>query len=410
MVEKAQPVVQTVGLCKTFRDFWHRPRVQAVQDLNLEIQPGEVFGLLGPNGSGKTTTIKMLLGLLYPTRGRISVFGKPPSDVSVKARIGFLPEESYLYPFLVGHETLDFYGRLFQLPARVRRERTERLLDMVGLRHEAKRRIGEYSKGMARRIGLAQALINDPEFLILDEPTSGLDPIGARQIKDVIRTLGRKGKTILLSSHILADVEDVCDRVMILYGGQERAAGDINELLRRGDATQITAPALSEATIRKVRDLIRRSENKELLDVSNPRVKLEDFFLRIVEEAQAANIVTSGARLGGGVPEFLKKAADVTTSDVVSSLVGAAERETQQSVIESPSESVLEPEPVDEVVEELLSAGSPTEDGPCALDVAASTQPERNAGSASTSADARVIDELLGRGDDDVGPASEKRT
>ncbi len=410
MAEKAQPVVQTVGLCKTFRDFWRRPRVQAVQDLNLEIRPGEVFGLLGPNGSGKTTTIKMLLGLLYPTRGRISVFGKPPTDVSVKARIGFLPEESYLYEFLVAHETLDYYGRLFQLPARVRRERTERLLDMVGLRHEAKRRIGEYSKGMARRIGLAQALINDPEFLILDEPTSGLDPIGARQIKDVIRTLGRKGKTILLSSHILADVEDVCDRVLILYGGQERAAGDINELLRRGDATQITAPALSEATIQKVRDLIQRSENKELLDVSNPRVKLEDFFLRIVEEAQAANIVTSGARLGGEVPEFLKKATDVTTSDVVSSLVGAAERETQRPVIEAPPESVAEPEPVAEVVEELLSAGSTAEDEPCALDAAASTQPGRDAGSATAGADARVIDELLGRRDDDVGPASEKRT
>jgi ABC-2 type transport system ATP-binding protein len=171
MAERKLPVVQTAGLCKTFRDFWRRPRVDAVKDLNLEIRPGEVFGLLGPNGSGKTTTIKMLLGLLYPTKGRISVFGKAPTDVSVKARIGFLPEESYLYRFLVAHETLDYYGRLFRLPRHARRERCERLLDMVGLAHEAKRPVGEYSKGMARRIGLAQALINDPEFLILDEPT-----------------------------------------------------------------------------------------------------------------------------------------------------------------------------------------------------------------------------------------------
>ncbi|MFQ5462102.1 MAG: ABC transporter ATP-binding protein, partial [Phycisphaerae bacterium] len=231
MAQRKPPVVHTAGLCKTFKDFWRRPRAEAVKDLNLEIQPGEVFGLLGPNGSGKTTTIKMLLGLLYPTSGRISVFGSAPTDVAVKARIGFLPEESYLYRFLVAGETLDYFGRLFRLPGRIRTERTERLLDMVGLRQEAKRPVGEYSKGMARRIGLAQALINDPELLILDEPTSGLDPIGARQIKDVIRELGRKGKTILLSSHMLADVEDVCDRVVILYGGQQMASGDTDDLL-----------------------------------------------------------------------------------------------------------------------------------------------------------------------------------
>ena len=408
MVDKAQPVVATVGLCKTFRDFWHRPRVQEVQDLNLDIRPGEVFGLLGPNGSGKTTTIKMLLGLLYPTKGRISVFGKPPTDVSIKSRIGFLPEESYLYPFLVAHETLDFYGRLFQLPARVRRERTERLLDMVGLRHEAKRRIGEYSKGMARRIGLAQALINDPEFLILDEPTSGLDPIGARQIKDVIRSLGRMGKTILLSSHILADVEDVCDRVMILYGGQERAAGDIDELLRRGDVTQITAPALSEATIEKVRALIQRSENKDLLEVSNPRVKLEDFFLRIVEEAQAANIVTSGARMGGGMPEFLEKATEITTHDVVSSLVGAAEKDARRATTASQPVPVAAPEPVAKVVEELLSAAADSDEEPDSTDTTESAQPRTEARKGPTGADSSVIDELLGRSNDGDGRASEK--
>lgn len=353
IADRHQPVVQTAGLCKTFKDFWRRPRVEAVKDLNLEIKPGEVFGLLGPNGSGKTTTIKMLLGLLYPTRGRISIFGKPPTDVSVKNRLGFLPEESYLYRFLVAEETLDFFGRLFRLPARVRHDRTERLLDMVGLRHEAKRPVGEYSKGMARRIGLAQALINDPEFLILDEPTSGLDPIGARQIKDVIRTLGNKGKTILLSSHVLADVEDVCDRVTILYGGQQRAAGDIDELLSQTDMTQLTAPHLQAKTIEEVRALVARLEQRDVLTVSHPRMKLEDFFLKIVEEARAANIRTSGARAGGAVPDFLQKAAQTPTEEVVQSLILSATVQIEPTPVQIP-EKAAAPKPSQEFLDELL--------------------------------------------------------
>ncbi len=404
MVERTLPVAQTAGLCKTFKDFWRRPHVEAVKDLDLQIQPGEVFGLLGPNGSGKTTTIKMLLGLLYPTKGRISVFGKPPTDVSVKARIGFLPEESYLYRFLVAHETLDYFGRLFRLPKRIRAERSDRLLDMVGLRHEAKRRVGEYSKGMARRIGLAQALINDPEFLILDEPTTGLDPIGARQIKDVIHELGRKGKTILLSSHILADVEDVCDRVTILYGGQQRAAGDISELLRKTDATQITAPQLSAETIAKVRDLIQRLEQKDILEVSHPRVRLEDFFLRIVHEAQAANVRTSGARAGGDIPEFLQKAAESTAQDVVDSLVSAA---TQRVATPAPAPPRPKDEPTRQVIEQLL--------GETREEVAASSEaqpePKRpkagpivpDEGGPPRNADAAVIEGLLRREDTEAG-------
>jgi ABC-2 type transport system ATP-binding protein len=402
MAKRALPVVQTAGLCKTFKDFWRRPHVVAVKDLDLEIRPGEVFGLLGPNGSGKTTTIKMLLGLLYPTRGRISVFGKPPTDVAVKARIGFLPEESYLYRFLVAHETLDYYGRLFRLPRRIRKERSDRLLDMVGLRHEAKRRVGEYSKGMARRIGLAQALINDPEFLILDEPTSGLDPIGARQIKDVIRDLGRKGKTILLSSHILADVEDVCDRVTILYGGEQRAAGDISALLRKKDETQITTPSLSEQTIAKVRDLIQRLEKKDILDVSNPRVRLEEFFLRIVEEAQASNVHTSGARAGGEIPDFLRKPVEPTPQDVVDSLVTAASRDGKpQPDLTPPPETA--PEPPREVIEQLLESGAEEVAAPTAGDVereaceAQTAEPDRPR--VPRSADTDVISELLGRRD-----------
>ncbi|MHC5108526.1 MAG: ABC transporter ATP-binding protein [Planctomycetota bacterium] len=406
MTERKLPVVQTAGLCKTFRDFWLRPKVEAVKDLNMEIRPGQVFGLLGPNGSGKTTTIKMLLGLLYPTKGRISLFGKAPTDVSVKSRIGFLPEESYLYRFLVAHETLDYFGSLFRLPGRIRKERAERLLDMVGLKHEAKRPVGEYSKGMARRIGLAQALINDPEFLILDEPTSGLDPIGARQIKDVIRDLGRKGKTILLSSHMLGDVEDVCDRVAILYGGREMQSGTIDELLRVEDRTQITMPRISDSTLDQIRNLLTDKEKKELLEVSHPRQKLESLFLQIVEQAQKKNIQTSGARAAGAVPEFLKKATQETTDEFVSSLVEASAKpapvfEQQPVAAVTPANGVSE-----EVLSHLMEpeqSGADTEssepESPADVSAPAADEKTDEESSPTIDADAGVMDALLGGGD-----------
>jgi len=285
MVQANDNVVTTARLTKVFRDFWLREKVTAVADLDLDIRPREVFGLLGPNGSGKSTTLKMILGLLFPTRGRISVFGRGPRDVAVKRRIGFLPEESYLYPFLNARETLEFYGRLFRQPRQERRRRVDMLLEMVGLAGVAYRRVGEYSKGMQRRVGLAQALINDPDLLILDEPTAGMDPVGTRQFKDLIRTLGHRGKTVILSSHLLADVEDVCDRVSILYGGRQRAVGEVSELLARQDRTQITVEDLDEPTLDRVRQVLR-SAGKDIVHVAAPRERLEDLFLRIVGEAR----------------------------------------------------------------------------------------------------------------------------
>jgi ABC-2 type transport system ATP-binding protein len=298
-------VIDAVGLTKVFRDFWRRARVCAVNDLDLDIRPGEVFGLLGPNGSGKSTTIKMILGLLRPTRGHVAVFGRPPDDVRTKARIGYLPEESYLYRFLNARETLDYYGTLFRLGRPERRRRTEELLEMVGLRSAARRPVGEYSKGMARRIGLAQALINDPDLLILDEPTSGLDPIGAKLVKDIILRLGRAfKKTILLSSHLLADVEEVCDRVTILYGGRIQESGKLEDILSRRDMLQITCERLGPETLDQLTQLIERREGKTVT-VSTPRDRLESLFLRIVDRAREQRLETAGSAPVGAIAGFL---------------------------------------------------------------------------------------------------------
>ena len=296
--------IACAGVTKVFRDFWMRPRVRAVENVNLEVRRGEIYGLLGPNGSGKSTTIKMLLGLLQPTAGRIAVLGKRPKDVEIKRQIGYLPEESYLYRFLSGRETLDYYGRLFRLDRRARRERIAMLLDMVGLEAVQDRPVGEYSKGMQRRIGLAQSLINDPQLLILDEPTSGMDPVGARQIKDLIATLAARGKTVLLCSHLLADVEDLCDRVAIMYGGRVRAEGTCDELLEQEHATLLETAELSEPVLDEVRAVLRRHD-LALTKVERPRRTLESLFLQIVEQARAEGIQTSGASSGGAVAEFL---------------------------------------------------------------------------------------------------------
>jgi ABC-2 type transport system ATP-binding protein len=304
--QRTETVIAVRGLTKVFKDFWGRPKARAVDGVDFEVRRGEVFGLLGPNGSGKSTTIKMLLGLLHPTKGVIEVFGRSPRDVKTKARIGYLPEESYLYRYLDSRETLDFFGNLFTLPKEERARRSEQLLDMVGLTGARTRAVGEFSKGMQRRIGLAQALINDPDLVILDEPTAGLDPIGCREVKDLIVALARRGKTVILSSHLLSDVEDVCDRVVIYYGGKIQAQGTLKELLATPNAVRITTPTLPRETMEKVLQIIRHDVAEDKVRVDTPTQNLESYFLAVVEKARAQSTETSGAMGGARVAAYLR--------------------------------------------------------------------------------------------------------
>jgi ABC-2 type transport system ATP-binding protein len=299
-------VVSVRGLTKIFKDFWGRPKARAVDDVDFDVYRGEVFGLLGPNGSGKSTTVKMLLGLLNPTRGRIEVFDHSPRHVATKARIGYLPEESYLYRYLDSRETLEFFGNLFDLPQGDRDTRTQQLLDMVGLAQVRTRTVGEFSKGMQRRIGLAQALINDPDLVILDEPTSGMDPIGCREVKDLILALARRGKTVILSSHLLADVEDVCDRVVIYYGGKIRAQGPLKELLTERNSVRLTIPALQSDRMERVLDALHKEVPADKVHVDNPTQNLESYFLNVVQMARESDSQTSGATSGSQVAAYLR--------------------------------------------------------------------------------------------------------
>ena len=223
-------IIELRGLRKTFRDFWLRPTVAAVDGLDLTVRRGEVFGLLGPNGSGKSTTIKMILGLLAPSGGTVRLFGRNPRDLEARKRLGYLPELSYLHPFLTAKETLMYYAGLCGLNRAVAAERTRQLLDMVGLADVAKRPVGGFSKGMARRLALAASLVGKPELLVLDEPTSGLDPISTKEVKTLVKALAAGGMTVLTTSHLLADAEDICDRVMILNRGKSAAEGRVDEL------------------------------------------------------------------------------------------------------------------------------------------------------------------------------------
>ena len=288
MADNNQVLVETRKLTKVYRDFWGRQKKVALRALNLQVYRGEIFGLLGPNGSGKTTTIKLLLGLLFPTDGDAFVFGEPAAEVRKNERIGYLPEESYLYRFLNAEETLDFYGRLFKLDPAERRRRAQKLIEIVGLDADKKRILKEYSKGMRQRIGLAQALINDPELVILDEPTSGLDPLGTRWMKDLIKELRDKGKTIIMCSHRLEDVQDICDRVAILNEGELQELGSVQSLLEDVQRLELRATGVQlNESLRRDLEAVLQKHGGSLEFIGHPTTTLEELFVRIVEQSKA---------------------------------------------------------------------------------------------------------------------------
>jgi ABC-2 type transport system ATP-binding protein len=248
--------ISAAGLTKK---FYQRGEVVAVDHLDLEVNEGEIFGFLGPNGAGKTTTIKMLLGLIFPDEGSATVLGRPAGDLEMRQQVSYLPENPYFYDHLTGVELLDFYGRIFGVPGKERAKRVEGLMDLVGLRNDKQKQLKQYSKGMMQRIGLAQALINDPKLLIFDEPTSGLDPVAHIEIRNLIESVREQGKTVFLSSHQLSDVELVCDRICILNYGKLVRAGRMDELLAEG-RTEITAARLPAETVGKLGELVQTVE------------------------------------------------------------------------------------------------------------------------------------------------------
>lgn len=299
-------MIKGVGITKVFNDFWGKPKVRALNGLDIEVKAGTITGLLGPNGAGKSTLMKLLLGHLYPSSGTIEVIGKSPRDVQTKQQIGYLPERTSFYTNLTAKETLSFFADLLGLPADEANLRISQLLEMVGLDKIGRRLVGEFSHGMRKRLGLAQALLNDPDLLLLDEPTAGLDPVGCREIKDLILTLGRRGKTILMTTHLLADVQDVSDTILILYGGQLQASGNIDELLADKDEILIQSASVPEETLSKVKKILSPG-NSDAVSVTHPIRTLEDYFLSVIAEAGKNQIETSGAQKGHGVAEYLTK-------------------------------------------------------------------------------------------------------
>lgn len=280
--------VEIEHLTKVFKVPMRRERVVAVRDLSLRVEPGEVYGLLGPNGSGKSTTLKVLLGLVTPTRGRTRVFGEDSHLVRSRKDVGFVPENPYFYKFLTGAETVRFFGKLGGLGGSVLDERVRELLGLVGLAEAADRRVGSYSKGMLQRIGLAQAMVHDPGLLVLDEPTAGVDPVGSREIRDLILGLKARGKTVLLCSHLLSQVQEICDRVGILARGSLVREGRVEDLLAVRDRAEVVFEGADPGQLAALEQAAEKLGLK-ILSRGRPQTTLENLFLEAIEPGQSAD-------------------------------------------------------------------------------------------------------------------------
>jgi ABC-2 type transport system ATP-binding protein len=282
-----EPAVAVIGVTKVFPVSPKRRSVVAVRNLNLEVSSGQIYGLLGPNGSGKSTTLKVILGLVSPTRGKTEIFGRDSDQVASHEAVGFLPESPYFYKYLTGAETLCFYGKLCGLRGARLRRRVEELLELVGLTSARDRRLGAYSKGMLQRIGLAQAIVQEPKLVVLDEPTAGVDPTGAREIRDLILDFKRRGITILLSSHLLGQVQEICDRVGILANGVLVREGALQDLLAIENQTDVVLENASPKLLCEIETLAAKS-GARLIEQSRSRTSLERLFLDATQPPEEA--------------------------------------------------------------------------------------------------------------------------
>jgi ABC-2 type transport system ATP-binding protein len=285
----SEPAVEVKNLTKVFTLGLKKEYVVAIDNLSFEVKAGEVYGLIGPNGSGKSTTMKVVLGLMAPSKGEAKVFGLDSGDIRARNEIGFLPENPYFYKHLTGSETLRFYGKLCGMRGRELENRVTELLKLVDLQGAANRRLGGYSKGMLQRIGLAQSLVQNPRLVILDEPTAGVDPIGSRQIRDLILHLRDEGYTVFLCSHLLEQVQEVCDRVGILFQGRMRKEGRLEEMISIEDQTTLTLEGASPELLARLHELVAAEPDARIVAEGHPRTSLEHLFIQIAERNREAS-------------------------------------------------------------------------------------------------------------------------
>ena len=276
----ATPAISIQNLTKLYPIPFKREKVTAVKDLSLTVEPGQVYGLLGPNGSGKSTTMKIVLGLVSPTAGKTEIFGRDSTTVESREDVGFLPENPYFYKFLTGAETMAFFGKLCGLSGARLRERTKELLALVGLENAADRRLGGYSKGMLQRIGLAQAMVQEPRLLVLDEPTAGVDPAGSREIRDLILDFKKRGITVLLCSHLLGQVQEICDRIGILHQGVLVREGRLADLISIENQTELILENATPELLAEIQAAVGRS-NGRVVEQRQPQTTLERYFLEV---------------------------------------------------------------------------------------------------------------------------------